>query len=80
MQINYFFEKYTSYGELIIIDQFCKRNGIHKLIDQHLGSRGAFSEYSYSDIFMGLVYSQLSNGRKRILKLYINFNYHLLLG
>ena len=62
MQINYSSEKYTPYGGLIIIDQLCKKKGIHKLIDQHLGSRGAFTQYSYSDIFMGLAYSQLSNG------------------
>lgn len=62
MQINYSTQKFTPYGGLIIIDQFLKNKGIPKLIDQHLGSRGLFAQYKYSDILMNIVYSQLSNG------------------
>jgi hypothetical protein len=62
MQINYSTEKYTPYGGLIIIDRVLKKNGIHQLINEHLGSRGAFTLYSYADVLMGLYYSQLSNG------------------
>lgn len=62
MQINYSTEKYTPYGGLIIIDRLLKNNGIHQLINEHLGSRGAFAQYSHADVLMGLLYSQLSNG------------------
>lgn len=62
MQINYSSAKYTPYGGLIIIDQLFKKQGIADLINHHLGSRGLLTGYSYSDILLSIIYSQLSNG------------------
>lgn len=62
MQIKYSSDNFTPYGGLIIIDKVFKKNGIADLINQHLGSRGVFAQYSYSDVLLGMIYSQLSNG------------------
>lgn len=62
MQINYSSAKYTPYGGLIIIDQLLKKTGIAGLINSHLGDSGKLSGYSYADILLSILYSQLSNG------------------
>ncbi len=62
MQINYSSEKYTPYGGLIIIDRLLKKTGVAHLINNSLGCRGWLAEYSYSDILLNIIYSQLSNG------------------
>lgn len=62
MQINYSSANYTPYGGLIIINQLLKKAGIADLINSHLGNRGKLAGYSYADILLSIIYSQLSNG------------------
>jgi len=62
MQINYSTDKHTPYGGLIIINQLFANNGISRLINLYLGSRGLFAQYSYADVLQSIIYSQLSNG------------------
>src|ERR1700689_1140408 len=53
-------EQIHSQGGIFITHEILKRYGIDKLIDKHIGPRGTGNgySYSYSDIVLGLVYSQ----------------------
>ena len=62
MQIKYCSEHFTPYGGLFVINELFKNKGIKGHINQHLGSRGIMAVYSYADIIMSIIYSQLSNG------------------
>ena len=62
MQINYSEQKYTPYGGLIVINELLKNKGVHKLINDSLGSRGSLAQYAHSDVLLNIIYSQLSNG------------------
>lgn len=62
MQIKYSSEEFTPYGGLIIINELLRQRKFPELINNQLGSRGAKSKYSFSDILLSIIYSQFSNG------------------
>ena len=51
-------EQIHAQGGIFITHELFKRYGIDKVIDKHLGPRGSGKGYSFSDIILGLVYSQ----------------------
>ena len=51
-------EQIHAQGGIFITHELLKQYGIDKLIDKHLGTRGSGKGYSYSDLTLGLGYSQ----------------------
>ena len=51
-------EQIHAQGGIFITHELFKRYGIDKVIDKHLGTRGSGKGYGFSDLILGLVYSQ----------------------
>ena len=50
------------FGGIQFVLKHIKEQGIHKFIDEQLGSRGDQKEYSISDGLLGIHYSHLCGG------------------